>query len=415
MLAGARVGYRAVFGVGEFRALWAAEALSQAGDQLARVALSVLVYSRTNSTLLTALTYGLTYLPTLVGGAVFGSWADRYPRRTVMIVCDLARAVLVAAMAVSGVPLWVLLVLLAVVVGVGGPFRAAYQALLPDVLGDGELYIAGMAIRNITVQTAQLVGFAGGGVLVAALTAQGGLVVDAVTFALSGVLVLAGVKPRPAAAPAGKHSTLWQAWHGIRLCAGDPGLRSLIGLAALAGLYMAPEGIAAPYAASLSYSGFSVGLIMAADPAGSVLGALLVTRVPEKWRLSGIGVLAAATGVPLLVCFTRPGLAVSLVAFALVGVLSTMYLVPMSAAMARGTPNEHRAQVMGLYSTTVVTTQGVGALVTGAVAQWLTPAVAIGVSGVAVIVLGLPLASRWVTTLTSEPARWAPSADRIGE
>ncbi|MEC3976098.1 MFS transporter [Amycolatopsis sp. H20-H5] len=286
--------------------------------------------------------------------------------------------------------------------------------MLPDVLGDGELYVAGMAVRNVTVQTAQLAGFAGGGLLVAALSPQGGLIVDAVTFALSGVLVLAGVKLRPAAEAEAKHSILWQAWHGVRLCAGDRGLSSLIGLAALAGLYMAPEGIAAPYAAGLSDDGFAVGLIMAADPAGSVLGALLVMRVPERWRLNSIGVLAAATGLPLLVCFTRPGLVVSLVAFAMVGVLSTMYLVPMSAALARGTANERRAQVMGLYSTTVVTAQGLGALLTGAVAQWLSPATAIAVSGVAVLILGAPLASRWLQTLAGEPARWAPQTEGIG-
>ncbi|MGH3493369.1 MAG: MFS transporter, partial [Sciscionella sp.] len=272
------MGYRAVFAIGEFRALWAAEAVSQAGDQLARVALAILVYSRTHSALLTAVTYGLTFLPTLIGGAVFGSLADRYPRRTVMIVCDVARAVLVGVMAISGIPLWILLVLLAVVVGLGGPFRAAQQALLPDVLGEGDRYVTGMAIRNVTIQSAQLAGFAGGGVLVAVLSARGGLALDAATFLLSALLVMAGTRTRLAAAVAGKHSTLWQAAHGIRLCAQDRGLRSLIGFAALAGFYVAPEGLAAPYAASLSHSGLTVGLIMAADPLGSVLGALLVTR-----------------------------------------------------------------------------------------------------------------------------------------
>ncbi|MEC3973918.1 hypothetical protein [Amycolatopsis sp. H20-H5] len=54
--------------VREFRAMWAAEALSQAGDQRARVALSAQVYERTNSVGLTGLEYGLTFLLTLIGG-----------------------------------------------------------------------------------------------------------------------------------------------------------------------------------------------------------------------------------------------------------------------------------------------------------------------------------------------------------
>src|SRR5829696_10543253 len=85
--------FREVFAVSEFRALWSAELLSVVGDQLARVALSVLVFQRTNSAGLTALTYALTYLPDLVGGPLLSGRADRFPRRTIMVTTDLLRAV----------------------------------------------------------------------------------------------------------------------------------------------------------------------------------------------------------------------------------------------------------------------------------------------------------------------------------
>src|SRR5918992_385903 len=62
--------YREVFAIGEFRTLWLAQALSYIGDQLAQVALAILVYHRTGSPLLTAVTYALTYLPPIVGGPV---------------------------------------------------------------------------------------------------------------------------------------------------------------------------------------------------------------------------------------------------------------------------------------------------------------------------------------------------------
>lgn len=96
-----------VFAIGEFRALWLAQLLSVAGDQLARVAMTVLVYDRTRSALLTALTYALTYLPWIVGGLALSGLADRLPRRQVMIACDLARMVLVllmAAISLAGLP-----------------------------------------------------------------------------------------------------------------------------------------------------------------------------------------------------------------------------------------------------------------------------------------------------------------------
>jgi MFS family permease len=78
--------------------------LSVIGDQLARVALTVLVYDRTRSALLAAITFVVSIVPTFVGGVTLAWLADRYPRRRVMIVCDLVRAVLVLVMALPGMP-----------------------------------------------------------------------------------------------------------------------------------------------------------------------------------------------------------------------------------------------------------------------------------------------------------------------
>jgi MFS family permease len=94
-----------VFGVSEFRVFWLAQALSVAGDRLALIALTVLVFDRTHSPLLTATAYAAGFLPWVVGGVLFGTVADRWPRREVMVGCDLARAALVAVMAVPGIPL----------------------------------------------------------------------------------------------------------------------------------------------------------------------------------------------------------------------------------------------------------------------------------------------------------------------
>src|SRR5436305_7052977 len=57
--------FRDAFAVGEFRALWTAYALSVAGDQLAAVGLSVLVFAKTGSPAWAAVTYAATFLPDL--------------------------------------------------------------------------------------------------------------------------------------------------------------------------------------------------------------------------------------------------------------------------------------------------------------------------------------------------------------
>src|SRR5579862_1912686 len=98
----ARATFRDVFSVRQFRPLWLAQILSVAGDRLALV---VLVFSRTHSPLITAAAYAVTYLPWLIGGLLLTGLADRYRRRSVMIGCDLIRCALTAIMALPGVPL----------------------------------------------------------------------------------------------------------------------------------------------------------------------------------------------------------------------------------------------------------------------------------------------------------------------
>src|SRR3712207_470122 len=102
-----RAGLGQAFRVPEFRALWAAEVVSVAGDQLARVGLTVLVYDRTSSAAWAAASYALTFLPALLGGVLLGRLADRHPRREVMVASDAVRAVLVAVMALPGLPIGV--------------------------------------------------------------------------------------------------------------------------------------------------------------------------------------------------------------------------------------------------------------------------------------------------------------------
>jgi len=161
------LGFGSVLGEREFRWLWAAGVQSLLGDQLARVALSVLVFRQTGSTLWTALVYALTFLPALVGGLLLSGIADRYPRRTVLVVCDVCRAGLLAAMAVRGMPIVAVGALLVVATLVGAPFKAAEPALIADIFS-GDRYVTALGLRTATSQAAQLIGFAVGGVAVAA-------------------------------------------------------------------------------------------------------------------------------------------------------------------------------------------------------------------------------------------------------
>src|SRR5947209_15594107 len=125
-----RVTVRDVLANREFRAMYAAQALSVVGDQLARIAVAVLVFDRSHSPLLTAVSFGVSYLPWVVGGPLLAGYADRMPRRTVMIASDLVRLVLVLGIAIPGMPIAALLVLVALVSLMEPPFLAARASML---------------------------------------------------------------------------------------------------------------------------------------------------------------------------------------------------------------------------------------------------------------------------------------------
>jgi MFS family permease len=404
---GTHVTFRSVFAVGEFRALWAAEALSQAGDQLARVALAVLVFNQTHSAALTGLTYALTWAPSFLGGIFLSGLADRFPRREVMIVTDVLRAALVGLVAVPGMPFPVMFVLIALMTFLQAPFKAAQQALLPSVL-PGDLYVVGMGIRTVTVQTAHLVGFAGGGVLVNVLNPYLALALDAVTFLLSGLLVRVGVRYREAATDKNNRRSLAAsvgagAGHIWR----DRGPRVLVLYCWLSAFLIVYEGLAAPYTAEIGGGTIAVGLILASDPLGSIIGALLFSRFvsPEK-RPKVLGGLGIASALPLLPCFLAPGLGVSFGLFALSGALGTALLMQASASFTRGVPDHIRAQAAGLMNSGVATVQGLSPLLAGLLADRLSTTDTVGIVGVIGVVIALPAAFAWRRAMAIDPDRW---------
>ncbi len=412
-----RTTFRAVFAVREFRALWAAEALSQAGDQVARVALAVLVYGATESAALAGLAYALTLAPSFLGGVFLSGLADRFPRRAVMIVADLARAVLIALAAIPGLPFWILCVLVGLVSFVQAPFKAAQLALLPDVL-EGDKYVVGMGIRTITMQTAQMLGFAGGGVLLTALSPSTGLLLDAASFVASALFVWFGVHYRPAAHKAAQESGAptpgsfaLSALAGARLIWREKALRTLVVFDLLAALLILYEGLAAPYTAEIGGGPAAVGLILAADPLGSVIGAFLFTRfVPARRRPTLLGPLMIASCVPLLGCLLKPGLVPSIVLFAVAGALGTAVTIQAMASFARGVPNHSRAQAMGLLQASLATVQGLSPLLGGVAADAVGTANVIGLVGVLAMVIAIPAAMAWRQVTAARPDVWLSTA-----
>ena len=394
----AKTTFRDVFAVAEFRALWLAQLLSVIGDQLARVALTVLVYDRTRSALLAAITFVVGIVPTFVGGVTLAWLADRYPRRGVMIACDLVRCGLVLAMAIPGVPLAGLVALLFLVTLVGAPFTSARAAIYPDVLA-GDRYVMGTAVTITTYQFAQVLGFAAGGAAVEFFGTRTSLLADAATFAASALIVRYWVRSRPA--PAGRASGPHEPsrpvgiFAGARLVFANPALRTPMLFGWLAAFYNAPEGVVTPLARALGGGATAVGVILAAQALGETAGAITFSRfvVPPR-RLRFMGPLAVSTCAVLMFFFWQPGLAVSLLILFASG-LCAAYQLAANAAFVSAAPQEQRSQAFGLAQGGMSLGQGIVLILAGAAAEHFAPARVIAVCGAvgAVVALSIALAS----------------------
>lgn len=391
--------FREVFGVAEYRALFTATALSWIGDYIAKAAVTVLVFHETRSVALSAAAFAVSYLPWLIGGPLLATIADRYPYRTVMVVCDLARMLLIALVALPGLPVEVTLVLLFATTLANPPSQAARSALLPLLLS-GDRLVVGLSISSSTSQAAQVGGYVVGAAI-AAVSPALALLIDAATFAVSALIIQFGVRQRPAAMPEEKRGHLVrETGEGFRLVFGTPVLRAIAVMVFSAMLFaIVPEGLAAAWAGEQDDGGgrgLTQALIMAASPIGFILGGLVIGRAvrPDVRRrlIRPFAVLAPLALVPAIL--DPPAALVALMAavtgFAVAGLLPVA-----NGLFVRALPHAFRARAFGVMNTGMQIIQGAAVLVTGVLADRHGIPAVVGLWSAAGVLLMLLVSSYW--------------------
>lgn len=381
----------AVLAVTEFRALWFAEAQSVAGDQLAKVALMILVYNRTGSAWWAAAVYALTFLPALAGGLGLSQLADRFPRRSLMVVCSLIQAVLVGLMAIPGTPLVALCGLVVGVQLVQSPALAAQQSAAREIFTDDALYMRSQDLRGITTNTLMLFGLAGGGLLVVGVGTSWALTLDAMTFVISALVVQVWVSNRPVA---GSKEDGW--FQAARWVFGQRRMRILLTLTWLVGLVVVPEGLAAPLAHEMGASSAAVGWLLAADPFGFVIGAFVLSHfVAPPARVRLIGVLATCSVGTLVLFLLHPNVGLALALLTLAGATGA-YSITVGATFTTLAPNGLRGGAFGVARTGIRVAQGVGVAVGGAGAELIGSAMTtVAIAGVVGLTIAVPATLSW--------------------
>ena len=278
----ARAGLIAPLRHREFRLLWGGMCVSLLGDGAFIVALAWQVYALSNAaTALSMVGIAMT-VPTIIFLLVGGVASDRMDRRRIMLAADVTRAVavgLLAALSISGLlELWHVIVIV-VFYGAGAAFFApAFDAITPELLPADELAQANALDQVVRPVALRLAGPAVGGVLVGALGPGTAFALDATTFLVSAVALLAMRRPAQRAVPEGVTLTgdLRDGWRFVR---GHAWLWATFVSAALAYLlFMGPVEVLLPLLVKNEVGGSAtdLGLVFAAGGLGSVACAVLL-------------------------------------------------------------------------------------------------------------------------------------------
>jgi MFS family permease len=375
----------------EFRALWLAESQSAAGDQLAKVALMVLVYSRTGSALWAAGVFALTFLPAIAGGLGLSQLADRFPRRNVLVVCSLGQAACLGLMAIPGTPILALCGLVILQQFLLAPANAAQNALAREVIEDDEIYVRSQDLRQISNNTIMLGGLALGGFLIAAIGTSLALAIDAVTCVLAAATVWLLLSRRPT--PGGE-LTSWFSSTGWVFK--QRKMRVLLTLSWLVGLAVVVEGLAAPLTKELHAGDAAIGPLLAADPLGFIIGAFVLSRFfNAQTRLRLIGVLCTASLAVLVLFFFRPNLWLALILLVIAGATGA-YHISVISAVATWTPAELRGGTNGVFRTGLRVSQGLGIAAGGVVAHVIgSSSYTVAICAVAGLLISVPASIAW--------------------
>ncbi|RMI38456.1 MFS transporter [Actinomadura harenae] len=388
----ATVAYRDIFAVREFRVLFALRVILVGGDMVRMLALSVLVYQRTGSSLLAALAYTAEMFPYVIGGALLLSHVDRLPPRRLLVGVYLVQAATTAVLATDVLPVGGTLCVM-IALGLLMPLASSSTwALLSEILPKEGGYVLGRSVFTMTAGGAQIAGQAFGGLLIAAVGPSSTLWLSCGTAGCAAVFTRLGLAARPPRVQGEREGgAARETWRVNRALLRDPVVRGgLIAMWLPAALATGAEGVVIPYTASIGKPD-QAGFVLAAIAAGMLLGNLVVGRFVPTGPRERIGLLLALlNGLPLVLFALRPGIAIACV-LGLAGAAGLSYELSIQQRFVDAVPEDRRGQAFGLLTTGTMTLQSGAMAGAGAIAEGFSPGVTMSVFGLASVLASLAL------------------------
>ena len=359
--------YGDVARIPSFRKLWLGDLSSQTADRMAFVAVTILAYGESASSIGVSLIIGAYFLPALFVSIPGGVVADRYARRTVMVAAESVRVLIALLMALLGVGL-MLVGLVLVFSSLTYLFYPSRQASIPCLVPDGALMPANAAISaNLILGFA--VGPVIGGVVASMYGAEWALLIAAVVMAI-GVVIIASISDESVCTPARdgteggwsslseglseikRHPMLWQGFVLVVFVMLAVGAGS-VGLVVYGDMDL-----------DMGKEGFSI--LLAALSMGTLAGAIVIGRVGPEFPKGRLLVSSALLAGLMLILLSRVDeVYIALAIMFLVGVAAAMVLVPFTTMLQERLGDQVMGTGFGMLSMGLTAPLLVGVAIAG--------------------------------------------------
>lgn len=356
----------------DYRRLWCGQLVSVMGDKLDQIALGILVYEETGSSLQMGIMLAISMVPAALFGLIAGAYVDRLDKRRTMLAADLLRAVLV--LSVPFVAEYSIVAVYAIALAVATValfFEPAKLSLIPRLVGEDQL-MAANSLDSATVSAAELVGLAFAAGIVATVGWRTAFFFDAASFIVSAAFILAiGYRTsHEDVAGVSVGSVFGDVIAGLRYIWQHDVLRDLLVVYSAA---MAAVAAAVTFFYVLALEKFSAGapglaVMDGAITVGLLLGSVAVGRTTTSgatrkllWGLTAFGGTAWLLAVAPSVAWSIPVLVV-------MGVANMFFYVPMATVLQTAAVPSMRGRAFAAKQTlsrmfSVIGFIGAGALV----------------------------------------------------
>ena len=371
----------------DFRALFFASVISLGGDWFLWVAINGLIFEVTGKALYVGLAILAQEFAFFLASPIGGVLADRVDRRKLMIVCDLARAVIcVAFLLVGRDTLWLAYVLLPLLASFAAPFDPAFSAATPNVVEPEDLPAAN-ALNGSLWGTMLAVGAGLGGLISAKFGADTAFLVNAASFLVSAAL-LSSIRRRfsESREEATEHASAIEATRETwRFARRDHRVLSLLavkfGFGAAAGL-LALIPVMAIDVFESGNVGF--GILMAARGVGALIGPFLGHRIagPGHRRLfPAIGLSLAVFGLGYMALGVAPSLALAAVTICVAHLGGGSQWMLSTYGLQVLVPDHIRGRIFGFDYMLITLSLSVSAVVASAVADRIGAPITVTILG----------------------------------